>query len=92
MKTAHGNSCVRDVIAAAVSSRLAAVLEMSGWLSQQPYGTSLLSLDGVAAAMTPFSDAEGSRTMRGSSISNCQEGPMASGFIGHRCGDTVRSC
>ena len=32
---------------------------MSGWLSQQPYGTSLWSLDNVAAAMTPFSDAKG---------------------------------
>ena len=38
--------------------RLVATLEMSGWLSQQPYGTSLLSLDDVAAAMTPFSNAK----------------------------------
>ena len=33
--------------------------DVFGWLSQQPYRTSLCSLDDVAAAMEPFSDAYG---------------------------------
>ena len=44
--------CCRSVVWCLVATR-----EMSGWSSQQPDGTSLWSLDDVAAAMKPFSDA-----------------------------------
>ena len=60
MNTAHGNFvCQRlDCCRSIGLVRLVATLEMSGWLTQQPYGTSSWSLDNVAAAMKPFSDAK----------------------------------